>query len=345
MKTILIIEDNHDVRENIAEILELSGYNALQAKDGKEGVSVAMNERPDLILCDVMMPHLDGFGVLKILSTDLNFVDTPFIFLTAKADNIDFRKGMGLGASDYITKPFDDTDLLVAIETRLKQREKVSKALTKTTLSSFGSNSLANKKLRDLVDKCEKRKFKAKDIIYEYGKNPIYLHYVDSGIIKCCIQNDLDKELISNFYAKLDYFGLSALILGNTYSEKTVAMTDSTVTLIPTKDIEALLLQESDIAIAFLKMMARQRVAEQSQLIDLAYSSVRKRVANGLLTLLDKIEGNKIAIGREDLAQIAGTAKETVIRTLSDFKTEKIIILKQKYIEVINIEALAKMIQ
>jgi CheY-like chemotaxis protein len=118
MKKILIIEDNTDVRENLAEILMLSGYEAITAENGKTGAAKAQTELPDLILCDIMMPELDGYGVLHIMSRSAKTADIPFIFLTAKAEKEDFRKGMALGADDYITKPFDDAVLLQTIESR-----------------------------------------------------------------------------------------------------------------------------------------------------------------------------------------------------------------------------------
>ena len=119
MKKILVIEDNKDVRENIAEILELSGYKVEQAINGKEGATKAKYLLPDLIVCDIMMPELDGYGVLNLLSSESITSSIPFIFLTAKAELNDMRKGMNMGADDYITKPFEDAELLKAIEVRL----------------------------------------------------------------------------------------------------------------------------------------------------------------------------------------------------------------------------------
>ncbi|MDZ7847911.1 MAG: response regulator [Owenweeksia sp.] len=127
MKNILLIEDNPDVRENTAEILELANFEVHQAKDGKVGVEIARQERPDLIICDIMMPELDGFGVLRILSKNPDTSGIPFIFLTAKTEKSDMRKGMNLGADDYITKPFEEDDLLEAIETRLRKSEAFKK--------------------------------------------------------------------------------------------------------------------------------------------------------------------------------------------------------------------------
>src|SRR5919112_1241402 len=123
MKTILIIEDNSDVRENTAEILEMANYRVLQAENGKIGVEVAQKMKPDLIICDIMMPVLDGYGVIHLLNKNADTASIPFIFLTAKSERMDFRKGMEMGADDYISKPFDDIELLKAVEGRLKKSE------------------------------------------------------------------------------------------------------------------------------------------------------------------------------------------------------------------------------
>src|SRR5678815_5073777 len=107
MKKILLIEDNDDIRNNTAEILELSNYEVLTAENGKTGLAMAIEHKPDLIICDIMMPLLDGYGVLHAVHKNESIQNTPFIFLTAKTERGDFRKGMVLGADDYIMKPFD----------------------------------------------------------------------------------------------------------------------------------------------------------------------------------------------------------------------------------------------
>jgi len=122
-KKVLIIEDNIDIRENIIEILELAGYSVYAAHSGKTGVDLAVKNIPDIILCDIMMPELDGYGVLYLLNKNPETTAIPFIFLTAKAERVDLRKGMEMGADDYLTKPFDDIELLNAIESRLKKKE------------------------------------------------------------------------------------------------------------------------------------------------------------------------------------------------------------------------------
>src|SRR5690554_6564305 len=121
MKRILLIEDNPEVRENTSEILSLANYDVIVAPNGKVGVELAQHQKPDLIICDIMMPEHDGYGVLHILSKNEGTAGIPFIFLTAKTEKADIRKGMNLGADDCLTKPFDDTDLLNAIEARLRK--------------------------------------------------------------------------------------------------------------------------------------------------------------------------------------------------------------------------------
>src|SRR5919112_5318347 len=138
-KTVLVIDDNNDIRENTAEILELAGYKTFTAENGRQGVDVAIKEKPSLIVCDIMMPELDGYGVLHLLRKNPDTQNIPFIFLTAKTERSDLRKGMEMGADDYVTKPFEDIELLNAVEVRLKKSEVLAQeyASTPQGLSQF----------------------------------------------------------------------------------------------------------------------------------------------------------------------------------------------------------------
>jgi len=120
LKMILLIEDNLYVRENTTEILELAGYNVIAACDGKQGVKLAQVQVPELIICDIMMPELDGYGVLSLLKKDTLTAGIPFIFLSAKEEVRDSQKSKGADA--YLTKPFDDKNLLDTIEACLKKK-------------------------------------------------------------------------------------------------------------------------------------------------------------------------------------------------------------------------------
>jgi DNA-binding NarL/FixJ family response regulator len=137
MKKILVIEDEAEMRRNLATVLRLEKYEPITAENGKIGVEMARQQNPDLILCDVMMPQLDGFGVLQALREDPRLALIPFIFLTAKGEKNDLRSGMNLGADDYLTKPVAKADLLSAIEARLKRSEEQSKREFKPDFSSY----------------------------------------------------------------------------------------------------------------------------------------------------------------------------------------------------------------
>lgn len=121
MKKILVIEDNNALRENTAELLELNDYCVFTAANGKLGVELALEHQPDLIICDIMMPELDGYGVLQCLQATEGLCNTPFIFLTAKTEKIEVQTGLAKGADEYIPKPFDDADLLNAVQRQLSK--------------------------------------------------------------------------------------------------------------------------------------------------------------------------------------------------------------------------------
>ncbi|HQE12726.1 MAG TPA: response regulator, partial [Flavipsychrobacter sp.] len=186
MKKILLIEDNLEIRENMAEIMELAGYSVLTAADGKEGISAALHHRPDLIICDIMMPVLDGYGVIHTLQKNKDTQNIPFIFLTAKAERAEMRRGMELGADDYITKPFSGAELLSAVETRLRRvdslKEELAGNLDKVTdlLSKVSSKEALEDFTKDRVI----AKFKKKQIIYSEGNRPHRMYFVHKGKIK-----------------------------------------------------------------------------------------------------------------------------------------------------------------
>src|SRR3954451_13909497 len=137
MKKILVIEDEPEMRRNLLTILRMEKFQPIGAENGRAGLELARHEKPDLILCDVMMPELDGYGVLSALRQNPDTVTTPFIFLTAKGEKIDQRSGMYLGADDYLTKPVAKADLLNAIVARVRRSEQQANQEFKPDFSSF----------------------------------------------------------------------------------------------------------------------------------------------------------------------------------------------------------------
>ncbi|MBX2872509.1 MAG: response regulator [Saprospiraceae bacterium] len=345
MKKILVIEDNLEVRENLAEILELSGYEVATAENGKIGVQEARSVKPDLILCDVMMPELDGFGVLRILDQNPKTADIPFVFLTAKAEKDDFRKGMNLGADDYITKPFDDVELLDAIEMRLKKSERIKKSFDGTAqgLTSFISEARGQRELNKLSEDREIQRFRKKDFVYEEGQYAKRLYFIASGKVKTFKTNDVGKEYIIKIHKAGEFLGYQALIKEDKYHESASALEETELSLIPKEDFFALLYNNRDFSARFIKMLADNMEDQEEQLLSLAYNSIRKRVAESLLVLQERFAKDGISILRDDLASMVGTAKESVIRTLTDFKNEGLIKIESGSISILATDKLAAM--
>ncbi len=347
MKKILIIEDNVDVRENTAEILELAGFKVITAPDGKEGVALAKTDIPDLIICDIMMPGLDGYGVLHLLSKDPDLVAVPFIFLTAKAERSDMRKGMEMGADDYITKPFDKIELLNAVESRIRKSEAFKKEYNKDFdgLSTFISEVAGTNALKKFLEGKKINHYSKKDSIYSEGNYPNGLFYINCGKIKIFKTHEYGKELITDLLKEGDFFGYTAMLEESKYTESAVALEDSEVLFLPKDEFYNLMFSNYSVTKNFIGILTKGVIEKQEKLIDLAYSSVRKRTAEALILLLDKYKTKatdqfSMAIAREDLANIVGTATESLIRTLSDFKEEKLIEVKDGKIKILNEEKL-----
>ncbi|MEY3050759.1 MAG: hypothetical protein RLY31_544 [Bacteroidota bacterium] len=340
MKKVLIVEDMAEVRENIQEILEISGYEVVAAADGAEGVDKALAEQPDIILCDVMMPRLDGFTVLNILSKRPETSDIPFVFLTAKSEKEDFRKGMDLGADDYLTKPFTVEELLNVIETRLRKSERLRHFnRSEEGLSAFINEAKGYEELRKLsVDK-RKKAYRKRDLLFEEGDVPRYLYFVNKGQVKVFKTNDIGKEYIIDIRSQGDFLGYTALIKDEPYSFSAAALDGVEVSLIPREDFMKLLHANRDVSSRLIKMLADNVAEKEIQLLSLAYNSVRKRVAEAVILLHDRQskDGKEdIHILREDLAHIVGTAKESVIRMLTEFKEDGFIEIVDGSIRILN---------
>jgi CheY-like chemotaxis protein/CRP-like cAMP-binding protein len=349
-KKILLIEDNKEMRENTSEILELSNYTVFTAENGKIGVEKAQKEKPDLIICDIMMPVLDGYGVLHLLSKNKETANIPFIFLSAKAERSDFRKGMEMGADDYVTKPFDDIELLNAIESRLKKSELTKKEYDHTAagFDSFIKEVKSIEPLKKLSEKYDTSHFKKKQVIYNEGGIPKAVFFIKKGKVKTYRTNEMGKELINGLYNEGDFFGYLSLLEDGKYNDTATTLEEAEIAMIPKEDFFSLVYKSPEVSRKFLNILSNNIIEREEQLIKLAYNSVRKRVAEALLTLYTKYKKDNeskfsIAISREDLATLVGTATETVIRTLSDFKDEKLIEISGGTISILNSGKLASL--
>lgn len=351
MKSILLIEDNKDVRENTAEILSLSNYKVFTAENGKAGVELAVQEHPDLIICDIMMPVMDGYSVLHSLSKNSETSSIPFIFLTAKTERSDLRKGMEMGADDYITKPFDDIELLNAVEARLAKSAALKRDFA-TSIEGFNEFISAAKKVQHLnllSDEHEVRNYKKRQLIYESAGRPVCMFFVEKGKVKIFRTNDDGKELITSIFKEGEFFGYTPLFEESHYQDSAEALEDCEIMLIPKEEFFELIGNDPSVAGRFIRMLADNLSEREEQLLQLAYNSVRKRVANSLLHVQSRYKKSDkdnpvLQFTREDLANVVGTATESLIRTLSDFKSEKLIDIKDGKISILNEEKLRKMV-
>ncbi|MEP3390561.1 MAG: response regulator [Reichenbachiella sp.] len=348
MNKILLIEDNVEVRENTAEILELSGYEVTTACDGKDGLERLKEFKPDLIICDIMMPVLDGYGVLHIISKNPSTAHIPFIFLTAKVEKSDIRKGMNLGADDYLTKPFDDIELLGAVEARLKRSKQIQNEYDANIsgLDSFFSDAKEIESLKQLSKEKRIRHHKKKTNLYYEGDYPNYLIFINKGKIKTYKTNKDGKELITGLYGAGDFIGFNDLITQSDHSDSAMAMEDSESYYIPKEDFLQLIYKDRSVASRFIKILSGNLKDQEEKMLHIAYNSVRQRVAEALLTVQKNYgsENKKFQFSREDLSNIVGTSPESVIRTLSDFKKEGLIEIKSNQITLIDIDELSTII-
>lgn len=350
MEKILLIEDNEALRENTAEILTLANFEVIIAENGRIGVEMARIHQPDLIICDIMMPILDGYGVFQIMKKEVNLQNIPFIFLTAKSERSDFRKGMEMGADDFITKPFTDAELINAIHTRLEKAKQIKTNSVKGIECWYQILTDLGKKdeMQNTIVQHDFVEYKKKQIIYAEGQHPNKLYYIEAGKVKIYKTSESGKEFITSLLSDGDFFGHIALLENKTYLEFAETLEESKIRVIPKKEFEDLLTQHQEIALKVIKLLANNIAEKEDQLVALAYHSLRKRVADALLTLKKKYEHQdgalfSIAISREDLANIAGTATESLIRTLSDFKSEKLISIQDGKITLLEEKKLASL--
>jgi DNA-binding response OmpR family regulator len=350
-KTILLIEDNQDIRESTAEILAMADFRVYTADNGKKGIELAQAHSPDIILCDIMMPEMDGYSVLYLLRKNESTADIPFIFLTAKAERADMRKGMEMGADDYLTKPFDDMELLNAIESRLLKRGREMKSIgNAASFESLLDEARSANLLNELSDNSRLRSFKKKQHIYRDGDQPLNVYLVKSGKIRTYMVSQDGREIITGIFTGGEFLGYESVLLNKPYPDNAQSLDAAELHLISSNEFNALLFKDHGIARKFIELLSGNIQEKQEQLLNLAYNSVRKRVADALVNLAEKYQGAsaekcQIQVSRDDLASMVGTANETVSRTLSDFKEENLIEKEGSTIKIFSVAKLRQIKQ
>jgi CheY-like chemotaxis protein/CRP-like cAMP-binding protein len=346
MKTILIIEDDTALRENTAELLELSEYRVLTAPNGKIGIKKAKSEMPDIIVCDIMMPEVDGYGVLEALSVDNNTQHIPFIFLSAKTEHKEIRRGMDLGADDYLTKPFEEEELLSAIESRL--------AKASILAANANQNSITNEIQEDSLRNLNELKnffddegvilnYKKGDCIYKDGEHSNNIYLILKGVVKTHKMDESGKELITALHKADDFLGFTSFMDNIPYQESATAVEGVELAGVSKNNLKEVLVKSQNVSLELMNVLTDNLAEIKDQLLQMAYSSVRKKTAQTILQFTEVLNKNPeeaIKISRNDLASVAGIATESLIRTLSGFKKEKLIEIEGRNIKILDLEGL-----
>lgn len=346
MKTILLIEDDRALRENTEELLELSGYSVTTAPNGKIGIQMAKEIFPDIIVCDIMMPEVDGYGVLKDLSSDERTKHIPFIFLSAKTEHKEIRKGMDLGADDYLTKPFEEEDLISAIESRLAKMEILNRTSQNATLTSPSSENhirTLNELKNFFDDNGETENFTPGTIIYQEGSYCHKIYLILKGLVKCHTMDEDGKELITSLHRADDFLGFTSLIDHIPYQESATAIEEVELAGISKENLKQVLENNHNISMELMELLSGDIKEIKQQLLQMAYSSVRRKTAQTLLQFAEVMNTkteDPIKISRNDLASVAGIATESLIRTLSVFKKEGLIDIEGRNIRIKELKAL-----
>ncbi len=347
MKTILIIEDDTVLRETTAEILELENYKVVTAANGKRGAELAKILMPDLVVCDIMMPELDGYDVLKILSEDEKTKRIPFIFMSAKTEIKDVRKGMDLGADDYLTKPVNDELLISAIESRLAKSALLQEEETNIETSNEASEFKNIENIDDLKNYfCDfgiSKVLKKGEVVYREGEfcNNVFLVY--KGSVKSSKIDEFGKELIINVYKDDDLFGFSSIIENAHYFETTTAMEKVELMYVTKNTMQKIIENNYKLSLEIFQLINDNLIEVKEQLLQMAYGSMRRKTASTILKFAQKMTrkpSDSINISRRDLAGVAGIATESLIRTLTDLKKEGIIEIEGRNIRIVDLNAL-----
>ncbi|WP_338733435.1 response regulator [Mangrovimonas cancribranchiae] len=344
MKTVLLIEDDAILRENTSELLELSNYNVIAAPNGKIGVEKAITHLPDIIVCDILMPKMDGYGVLQELTRHDTTKYIPFVFLSAKTERQDVRKGMNMGADDYLTKPFEEDELINTIESRIAKSAILKEEREVPEVNTPEDNIRDLNDLKNFLDDNGTLfKYKKDTVFYREGDHSNYMYLITKGVVKCHKIDEQGKELTTALYKEDDLFGYTSFTQNIPYQETATAVKDLEMVGVSINDLKNVLTQNHEVTLALIQLLTDDLKGIKEQLLQMAYSSVHKKTAATILKFAEKLNrkpDDPISISRSDLASVAGIATETLIRTMSKFKKEGIIEIEGRNIKILDIQKL-----
>ena len=323
---IVVIEDQEEVRENLMETLELADYEVHGAADGHEGVQLVREIKPQLILCDVMMPKLDGYGVLELLHKDPSTAHIPLVFLTARTEREDLRRGMNLGAADYVTKPFFQDELLKVVELRIAHAQDLTGQPNQGSSAQAPQSAVAYQSaLEGLLSHAKHRRYTERAEIYYEGDSVQRVFHVVSGRVSLYRETDFGKTLTLDFFGSGSWFGIDDLLAGGMHVCGARAFPEAELAIVERAELLSVLERNPGLALSFCRQFAQDLALRSEQLLQVAYFSVRRRVAEFLLRFAAQQASAPIDVRREDIAEAVGTTAESVTRVLTEFKREGLV--------------------
>ena len=333
MRKILLIASDPAIRTLTTDVLALAHYQVLLAQDGKSGVEMAETEQPDVVITEIAMPGLDGYGVMHLLQSYPWFYNTLFIVLCTACDKVELRRAMSMGADDVIIKPFDGTELLSSIEVRSKKRDSLAKSNGHSPDTIAPPVQTEKELMMQLISDRNIDRYNRRQLIYKKGDRPTKLFYLINGKARSFNTHPDGKDLAIDLFGPGDFLGYADILKNHNYAESVETIEYVELAVIPRAEFEQLVFQNPVFARRFIDLAVTRSKIMEHRLLWMAYHTLRQKVAAALLHLIEKY-GNgqnspfEINLNRSVFASIAGTATESSIRTLGEFRSEKLIELE-----------------
>ncbi len=335
MEKILIIEDNFEIRENFAEILGLEGYEVITASNGKTGAEKAFAEKPDLIFCDIMMPELDGYGVLYLLAKNKETMNIPFIYLTSRSEKDDIQKGFGLGATGYIIKPFSGPEVLAAVQN----------ALTKKSISASFKNNIyerivelieyvnSNFNASITLENIAEKKLLKGEMLFSEKETPQAAYFITHGKMQSYLVNNSGNKFITNTHETDEFLGFNAILENTKHKDNAEAEEDTDLLVIPQETFLQLIHSVQDISIQFIKLLSGNNYNKEKKIISLVNFSLKKRLIESIIE--DQIEmkdrdneNSGMNLTKKKEYHQLNYSSENVFSILNDLQKERMIEIK-----------------
>lgn len=338
MKKLLLIEDDTSLRENTRQFLERCNYQVFSAANGKAGVEMALQHQPDLIVCDIYLPVLDGYGVFNSLNKNDATNTIPFIFLSAKKESGGHRKRINAPSNDHVAKPFKKEELIYRIESHFSRE-----TVPKRKINVVPAIDTIDQLCEYFKDKGDFYKVQKNKLIFRENKKANFIYFIDKGLVKTHRMDDVGKELITGLYKKEDVFGFYYFKNSFLYPESASALENSKLYRLPAFKFQEIVAKNHELTIELAQLLLENMSSLKSHMLEMAYSSVLKKTTTTIIQFAEILQDSPketVKISRNDLANVAGVSTESFIRSLSYLKKEGLIDIEGRDIKILNLQKL-----